>query len=268
LLVGGLQTAYGQSESGTIQITIDSPDSGATLRSGDQITIGGWAVDTTAGGSAVETVELFIDGQPGEGGIRMGRADYGKERPDVAEFLGNPALAEVGFDLNWKVTGGGTRTVYVFAYSPTHGWAYEELTINVEETSIPTTGQDESGAYIPASPGFSNQPSYSGPAGLAGPAYGPSVGQAYGPMSPEAQYGVVPLGYPASSAQYGPTYPYNSSPGGYQSNLSYGYAPNGGVSMAPVNPFPGPYAPTGSYGQAYQAGYGYPGGPGPFPNLR
>jgi hypothetical protein len=265
----GQPLVYGQSGSGSLQISIDSPLPGATLRAGEQITFGGWAVDATMSG-VVETVELFIDGQPGQGGISIGRADYGGARPDVAAALGNQTLANVGFDLNWKVTGAGSRTVYVFAYSPAHGWGYEELTLNVEESTTPTTGQDELSA-TPAAHGFASQPGYPSQGGLANPAYAPSAGQVYGTMSPEMQYGTSPnAAYPPQvGGPYAPSFP-GGVAGAYPPAQGYGYAPPGGLQMAPPYPAGAQYGPANPYPAAGSPpGSGNPAGSGyPMPPLR
>jgi hypothetical protein len=285
LIVTGLSTvalsiaalaspAYGQTTDGSaVQITVDAPAAGETVKAGDQITFGGWAADTSGTGGVIETVEVFIDGMPGEGGVSLGKAEYGKARPDVGVVLGNPALTNVGFDLNWKVSGaGGSRMAYVFVYSTTSGWSYETLTLNVDGSTASNSATSESAST--SYQGYQNPYESTGYRGQgavsANPIFNPAAVQPYGSVAGGNPYGTNPYGaaanatfangYPAQvNGPYGAPYGYNNA-AGYSNSSGYGLAAGNPYSVG--NPYAAayPYANGSPYGYAstYGSGYGYP----------
>jgi hypothetical protein len=220
--------AYGQAaQSGSVNISIDTPTEGQAVKVGETISFGGWAVVTDAA-SGVESVEVYIDGQPGEGGVRLGKASYGSARPDVAASLGNSAFTNVGFELPWQVSGTpGNRMVYVYAYSAAHGWSYQALTLTVEPRAA------SSGASSSSSSSSTSQSSQSRSA------FAPTGGMGY--LGQGSQFGLG--GNPALGQAYG------AGTGAYSQGMgNYGL----GAQFA-----------SGSYAQGYGAGTGNPqwGGP-------
>jgi hypothetical protein len=227
-------------QSGPIKISIDTPTDGQSVKVGETIGFGGWAAVTGAGGS-VDTVEVFIDGQPGEGGVSLGKATYGSARPDVAATLGNAALTNVGFELAWRVTGAaGNRPVYVYVHSPTHGWSYQDVMLTVE-------------------PGAASAGTASGSTGSA--TQGTGSGSPYSPTNG--------TGYRGQGTQYGPTnpgmgQPYGAGAGAYGQGMGYaGQGASYGQGTGYYGQAAGPYSQgAGYYGQGSYSGQSYGSGAG------
>lgn len=96
---------------GTIRVVIDRPASGATTA--QRFTISGWAVDPEAPGTGVDAVHVYLDGEAGRGYF-LGAANYGEERLDVAQQLGQPRFGLAGYSLQVEVPP-GPHTLYVYA---------------------------------------------------------------------------------------------------------------------------------------------------------
>lgn len=100
-------------------VNVDAPSSGVTVPLGQPIFIGGWAADPDGGGTGVERVEVYLDGEAGAGGVHINGVRYGTARPDVAAAYGRPEWSRSGFALNWRPPNlpPGDHTLYVYAQS-------------------------------------------------------------------------------------------------------------------------------------------------------
>src|SRR5438309_1330033 len=93
----------------------DFPEEGATLA--DVADVRGWAIDTGAsGGTGVDRVQVFLDGQP------VGDADYGRAQPDVEARFGRN-FGPSGWSIRFDPGGGapGTHTLSVRVHSSVSG---------------------------------------------------------------------------------------------------------------------------------------------------
>jgi hypothetical protein len=82
-----------------IVVSIDEPThrSATTAR---RVLVRGWAADPASQrGPGVTRVDLYLDGGPDQGGLYLGQASYGRERPDVAMALGGQRFLNSGFEL-------------------------------------------------------------------------------------------------------------------------------------------------------------------------
>ncbi|HEY7067935.1 MAG TPA: hypothetical protein VII06_41170 [Chloroflexota bacterium] len=95
----------------TALVSIDRPADGASTP--QRFTIMGWAVDPESTGSGVDTVRVYLDGEAGHGYL-VGTAEYGGDRPDVADRLGQPRFGLSGYLLQVEVAP-GEHTLYVYA---------------------------------------------------------------------------------------------------------------------------------------------------------
>ncbi len=93
------QTMAGGGATSAIVVAIDEP----THRSGTSATrvlVRGWAANPASqSGTGVGRVDLYLDGGPDQGGQYLGRATYGRQRPDVAEALGGSRFLPSGWDI-------------------------------------------------------------------------------------------------------------------------------------------------------------------------
>src|SRR5262249_3301815 len=84
---------------GAIVVAIDEP----TNRSGTAATnllVRGWRANpSSARGTGASRVDLYLDGGPDQGGMFLGQAQYGRERPDVADALGGQRFLASGWDV-------------------------------------------------------------------------------------------------------------------------------------------------------------------------
>lgn len=84
------------------------------------VIVRGWAIDRNGGmhGPGVESITIYLDGEPGSG-VRLGTAQYGEARPDVAAHFRNSRFASSGWRLRWdsSVVTEGKHTLYVVARS-------------------------------------------------------------------------------------------------------------------------------------------------------
>jgi hypothetical protein len=103
--------AAGAAANGPPSVNIDVPASAAVL-SGTTL-VSGWAIDnTSAVGTAIGSVQVFVDG------VLVGAAAYGGYRQDVCNaYPGRVGCPNVGFnyDLNTAVLSPGAHTITVYA---------------------------------------------------------------------------------------------------------------------------------------------------------
>lgn len=188
-------------DASTTLVVIDAPRGTA----GTELEVRGWAADPGApGGTGVDRVDVYLDGERDAGGTRLGQATYGLQRPDVAAHLRSPQFLLSGFALRTTVAP-GPHTLYVYAHPSDQpadqGWAPPKQSAVL---AAPGTGPPNT-------------------AGIAGPVgaipYDPAVVGAYYPpgfdFSLGAGYDFYGLGYwavPRYLPYYGgydlPWYPY------------------------------------------------------------
>ncbi|HEY7060663.1 MAG TPA: hypothetical protein VII06_04230 [Chloroflexota bacterium] len=102
---------------GAVVVAIDEP----TNRSGtaaSSLLVRGWAANPSSSrGTGVSQVDLYLDGGPDQGGQFLGRAQYGRERPDVADALGGQRFLASGWDIDVDLPRGPHTLVAVAAPS-------------------------------------------------------------------------------------------------------------------------------------------------------
>ncbi len=133
---------------------IDWPQAGASIATNVGFTLNGWVVDKSAQGWAgIDDAHLY-DGLAGQGGVFLGKGSIAGDRPDVGMVLGNPFWSPSGFAFT--VAGSqlsvGPHTLTVYAHTPSRGWWYRQVAINVTAASYtheplvaitaPTAGDD------------------------------------------------------------------------------------------------------------------------------
>ncbi|HEY7067024.1 MAG TPA: hypothetical protein VII06_36500 [Chloroflexota bacterium] len=257
--IGGLAWAAPEADASSTLIVIDSPKGGNTST---QIEVRGWAADPNArGGTGVDRVDVYLDGERDAGGTRLGQATYGLQRPDVAANLGSQQFLLSGFALQATVDA-GPHTVYVYAHpsdqSADQGWTPPKQAAVMAVAGAPPPGAV---AGIPGGVATLRSPVASGsvtldmpgggayyppgPADTGGPVYAPPYfGYGfYGGVPPFPDYSlygtaaVVPpgfdfsLGYGSSLFGVGSLYP------------GYGYGCCGYYSSN-YSSLPYPYYPT------------------------
>jgi hypothetical protein len=96
-------------------MALDTPSEGATV--GTAFTVAGWAVDlAAASGTGVNTVHVWAYPTAGGAPIFLGAAQYGMERPDVAQYLGEAARFSA-FSLPVTTLAPGTYQLIAYAHS-------------------------------------------------------------------------------------------------------------------------------------------------------
>jgi len=130
ILIGGSlapKTAWAhpatQDQGGSDQITsgiivaIDEPTN-RSATAATQVLIRGWAANPASDrGTGVSRVDVYLDGGPDQGGFYLGAADYGKERPDVANALGGDRFLLSGWEMVTDIPRGPHTIVAVAAPS-------------------------------------------------------------------------------------------------------------------------------------------------------
>ncbi len=111
-------------------ISIDTPADNVTLR--QATTLVGWAIDISDGSSVgVDAVHVYLDGEVGAGGVLLGAATMGTDRPDVAAVYGrNRDKAGFSFAIDPTTSAVGGHALYIYAHTRC-GWAFERRGINV-----------------------------------------------------------------------------------------------------------------------------------------
>lgn len=117
-------------------IVVDRPASPSTPVDANDFAFVGWAVDpTTANGSGIDAVHVYLDGEAGSAPA-VGAATLGP-RPDVASVLGRPSVSRPGFSLATRLPAlPGAHTLFVYAHSATEGWSYRTVSVEVAEPMI------------------------------------------------------------------------------------------------------------------------------------
>ncbi len=112
---------------------IDAPRVDLQVASAGVVSLSGWFVDRTASGWAgADDVEIFL-GTFGNGGTLLTHASFAERRPDVSATFGRG---------DWEMSGWtaavpsaallpGRNVLSVYAHSPSKGWWYKQVQINV-----------------------------------------------------------------------------------------------------------------------------------------
>jgi hypothetical protein len=112
---------------------IDAPLSGSTVVPSGTLVVRGWIVDRTAAGwSGIDDVQIYL-GLQDQGGTLLVRANVGQRRDDVAAVTGNPYWGQAGFTASFTGSGlvVGSNVLTVYAHSPSKGWWYRQLQLQV-----------------------------------------------------------------------------------------------------------------------------------------
>ncbi|MBI4492040.1 MAG: hypothetical protein HY690_04535 [Chloroflexi bacterium] len=110
---------------------IDYPTADATVKQGDKLALLGWVVDNTAGGwTGIDEVHVYRGTSADQ---FLGRATYGGERPDVADFFHNASWKNSGFNFTVDTSSLalGSYTLTVYAHTPAKGWWSRSVAVKV-----------------------------------------------------------------------------------------------------------------------------------------
>jgi len=108
--------------SGTIELHIDDPGHEAIIKEEERssLRISGWSVDLTASaGTGIDRIEVYLNG-PKDFGKFLGEAEYGTERQDVANALGNANFVNSGYGISFDASSlesGTENSIYIYSFS-------------------------------------------------------------------------------------------------------------------------------------------------------
>jgi len=109
-------------EDENIKLSVDDPSQNEVIEEDDKssIRVSGWSVDFNfSDNTGVERIEIYLNG-PKNFGEFLGEADYGTERPDVANTFGNANYTNSGYSLHFdgsSLEEGSENTLYVYSFS-------------------------------------------------------------------------------------------------------------------------------------------------------
>ena len=115
---------------------IDVPTSNATVPLGG-FSVFGWFVDTTAEGWAgADDVQVWLGTMDG-GGHLLFKPNFAQYRPDVSAALGNGYQGASGFVgvMPAGALAAGPQTLSVYAHTPSKGWWFKQVQVNVSTTA-------------------------------------------------------------------------------------------------------------------------------------
>jgi hypothetical protein len=132
-ILAGHGTTTAAAAEGDVLVVVDAPAAGS--RVGGNVIVRGWAADpTSASGTGVERVVVYLDGEIDGGGVLAGEARYGLARSDVARTLGAARFRETGFSVALTLPP-GPHSLYVYARpsgaTAERGWS-EPTTLAVD----------------------------------------------------------------------------------------------------------------------------------------
>jgi len=105
-----------------IELHTDNPQPNEIIAEIDKsnIRISGWSVDFDfSDTTGIDRIEIYLNG-PKNFGKFLGDADYGIERPDVANALGNAGYTNSGYSLYFdgsEFEDGSENTLYIYSFS-------------------------------------------------------------------------------------------------------------------------------------------------------
>jgi len=109
-------------EDENIKLSVDNPSQNEVIEEADKsnIRVSGWSVDFNfSDNTGVDRIEIYLNG-PKNFGEFLGEADYGTERPDVANTFGNANYTNSGYSLHFdgsSLEEGSENTLYVYSFS-------------------------------------------------------------------------------------------------------------------------------------------------------
>ncbi len=105
-----------------VRLSLDSPkeDEVITEANKSNVRISGWSVDTGySENTGIDRVEIYLNG-PKDFGKFLGETDYGTERQDVANALGNANYVNSGYSLDFdagELEASSENTLYIYSFS-------------------------------------------------------------------------------------------------------------------------------------------------------
>jgi len=105
-----------------IELHIDNPKDNEEITEADKsnMRVSGWSVDLNfRDTTGIDRIEIYLNG-PKDFGEPLGEANYGIERPDVANALGNANYTNSGYSLSFdasKLEAGSENTLYIYSFS-------------------------------------------------------------------------------------------------------------------------------------------------------
>ena len=105
-----------------IRLSIDDPKDNEVIAEADKsnVKVSGWSVDPDSHDTTgIDRVEIYLNGPRGFG-KSLGEVNYGIERPDVANALGNANYTNSGYSLNFDASNleaGSENTLYIYSFS-------------------------------------------------------------------------------------------------------------------------------------------------------
>lgn len=105
-----------------IELHIDNPKDNEEITEADKsnMRVSGWSVDLNfRDTTGIDRIEIYLNGPRGFGEF-LGEANYGIERQDVANALGNAYYTNSGYSLNFdasRLEAGSENTLYIYSFS-------------------------------------------------------------------------------------------------------------------------------------------------------
>jgi len=105
-----------------IRLSLDNPKNNEVITEAvkSNVRVSGWSVNTNSQDTTgIDRIEIYLNGPRGFGEF-LGEADYGIERQDVANALGNANYTNSGYSLNFDASNleaGSENTLYIYSFS-------------------------------------------------------------------------------------------------------------------------------------------------------
>jgi Tol biopolymer transport system component len=105
-----------------IKLSIDNPKDNEVITEADKsnVRVSGWSVDPDSQDTTgIDRIEIYLNGPKGFG-KSLGEVNYGIERQDVANALGNANYTNSGYSLNFDASileAGSENTLYIYSFS-------------------------------------------------------------------------------------------------------------------------------------------------------
>ncbi|MBE3092174.1 MAG: PD40 domain-containing protein [Chloroflexi bacterium] len=105
-----------------IELHIDIPKDNEVIAEADKsnVKVSGWSVDPDSQDTTgIDRIEIYLNGPRGFG-KSLGEVNYGIERQDVANALGNANYTNSGYSLNFDASNleaGSENTIYIYSFS-------------------------------------------------------------------------------------------------------------------------------------------------------
>lgn len=105
-----------------IRLSLDNPRENEVITEANKssVRISGWSVNTGySENTGIDRVEIYLNG-PKDFGQFLGEAEYGTERQDVANALGNANFVNSGYSLEFdasELEAGSENTLFIYSFS-------------------------------------------------------------------------------------------------------------------------------------------------------